>query len=87
MAILNLELDDSRDKKFLRPRIRLIIKNQKFQNRRASPCFEITEWDSEKWILFRIFKRLHASNKYGGGTGAGLTIAKKIVSVMVANLG
>jgi len=32
------------------------------------------------WILFfRIFKRLHASNKYGGGTGAGLTIAKKIV--------
>jgi len=35
--ILDLELDDSRDKNFLRPRIRLIkIKNQKFQNRRAS---------------------------------------------------
>lgn len=29
--------------------------------------------------VFRIFKRLHGRNKYGGGTGAGLTIAKKIV--------
>jgi two-component system, chemotaxis family, sensor kinase Cph1 len=29
--------------------------------------------------IFRIFKRLHAQDKYGGGTGAGLTIAKKIV--------
>jgi two-component system, chemotaxis family, sensor kinase Cph1 len=29
--------------------------------------------------IFRIFKRLHSGNKYGGGTGAGLTIAKKIV--------
>lgn len=29
--------------------------------------------------VFRIFKRLHGPNKYGGGTGAGLTIAKKIV--------
>jgi light-regulated signal transduction histidine kinase (bacteriophytochrome) len=29
--------------------------------------------------IFRIFKRLHAPNKYGGGTGAGLTIVKKIV--------
>lgn len=35
----------------------------------------------EKYLdaIFRIFKRLHALNKYGGGTGAGLTIAKKIV--------
>lgn len=30
-------------------------------------------------VIFRIFKRLHTPNKYGGGTGAGLTIAKKIV--------
>ena len=30
-------------------------------------------------IIFRIFKRLHGPSKYGGGTGAGLTIAKKIV--------
>jgi two-component system, chemotaxis family, sensor kinase Cph1 len=29
--------------------------------------------------IFRIFKRLHSPTKYGGGTGAGLTIAKKIV--------
>lgn len=29
--------------------------------------------------IFRIFKRLHARDAYGGGSGAGLTIAKKIV--------
>lgn len=29
--------------------------------------------------IFRIFKRLHAPGKYGGGAGAGLTIVKKIV--------
>ena len=29
--------------------------------------------------IFRIFKRLHARDQFGGGTGAGLTIAKKIV--------
>jgi signal transduction histidine kinase len=29
--------------------------------------------------VFRIFKRLHEVNKYGGGTGAGLTIVKKII--------
>ncbi|MGF1485712.1 MAG: ATP-binding protein [Prochloraceae cyanobacterium] len=29
--------------------------------------------------IFRLFKRLHPQKKYGGGTGAGLTIAKKIV--------
>ncbi|MGK7912419.1 MAG: ATP-binding protein [Synechococcus sp.] len=29
--------------------------------------------------IFRLFKRLHAPKKYGGGTGAGLTIVKKIV--------
>lgn len=29
--------------------------------------------------VFRIFKRLHARDRYGGGTGVGLTIAKKIV--------
>ncbi|MEM9088321.1 MAG: ATP-binding protein [Cyanobacteria bacterium P01_F01_bin.53] len=28
--------------------------------------------------VFRIFKRLHAPNRFGGGTGAGLTIARKI---------
>ena len=37
----------------------------------------IREKDFES--IFRIFKRLHGQNKYGGGIGAGLTIAKKIV--------
>ncbi len=30
--------------------------------------------------IFRIFKRLHSKKEYGGGTGAGLTIAKKIIA-------
>ncbi|WP_373548043.1 ATP-binding protein [Chamaesiphon sp.] len=29
--------------------------------------------------VFRIFKRLHVRDEYGGGTGAGLTISQKIV--------
>ncbi len=29
--------------------------------------------------IFRIFKRLHGRDKYHGGTGAGLTIVKKII--------
>ncbi len=29
--------------------------------------------------IFRIFKRLHARDKFGGGTGAGLSITQKIV--------
>lgn len=29
--------------------------------------------------VFRIFKRLHGRDKFGGGTGAGLTIVKKII--------
>ncbi len=29
--------------------------------------------------IFRIFKRLHGRERFGGGTGAGLTIVKKIV--------
>ncbi|OON68646.1 hypothetical protein B0919_12320 [Hymenobacter sp. CRA2] len=29
--------------------------------------------------VFKIFKRLHAQDKYGGGTGAGLSIARKMV--------
>jgi PAS domain S-box-containing protein len=29
--------------------------------------------------IFRIFRRLHGRDKFGGGTGAGLTIVKKIV--------
>lgn len=34
----------------------------------------------EHWSsVFRVFRRLHPRNAYGGGSGAGLTIAKKIV--------
>ncbi|MFN8489373.1 MAG: PAS domain S-box protein [Caldilineaceae bacterium] len=29
--------------------------------------------------IFQIFRRLHGRNEYGGGVGAGLTIAKKII--------
>ncbi|MGH8002665.1 MAG: sensor histidine kinase, partial [Brasilonema sp.] len=29
--------------------------------------------------IFKLFKRLHSQEKYGGGTGAGLAISKKIV--------
>jgi two-component system, chemotaxis family, sensor kinase Cph1 len=35
--------------------------------------------DKHLETIFKIFKRLHPANKYGGGTGAGLTIARKIV--------
>ena len=31
--------------------------------------------------VFHIFKRLHARDKYGGGTGAGLTIVRKIIEL------
>jgi PAS domain S-box-containing protein len=31
-------------------------------------------------IVFKIFKRLHGRDKYGGGTGAGLTIVSKIIA-------
>jgi PAS domain S-box-containing protein len=30
-------------------------------------------------VVFRIFKRLHGRDKFGGGTGVGLTIVKKII--------
>jgi two-component system, chemotaxis family, sensor kinase Cph1 len=30
-------------------------------------------------IVFKLFKRLHAQEEYGGGTGAGLTIARKVI--------
>ncbi len=35
--------------------------------------------DKHHGAVFRIFKRLHGRDQFGGGTGAGLTIVKKIV--------
>jgi signal transduction histidine kinase len=35
--------------------------------------------EKHKDSIFRLFKRLHAREKFGGGTGAGLTIVKKLV--------
>ncbi|MBU2461459.1 sensor histidine kinase, partial [bacterium] len=29
--------------------------------------------------IFKIFKRLHTQQEYGGGTGAGLAIVKRII--------
>lgn len=35
--------------------------------------------ESSREEIFRIFKRLHSHEEFGGGTGAGLTIVKKVV--------
>lgn len=35
--------------------------------------------DKHKEMVFRLFKRLHRRDLYGGGTGAGLTIVRRIV--------
>lgn len=35
--------------------------------------------DHHREIIFKLFKRLHSQEKYGGGAGAGLSITKKIV--------
>lgn len=35
--------------------------------------------EKHRETVFQVFKRLHPRDRYGGGTGTGLTIAKKIV--------
>ncbi|NOG46483.1 MAG: PAS domain-containing protein [Calditrichaeota bacterium] len=35
--------------------------------------------EKHKESVFKIFKRLHGRDKFGGGTGSGLTITKKII--------
>lgn len=37
--------------------------------------------------IFRLFKRLHPQTMYGGGTGAGLTIAKKLLNGTAGRFG
>jgi PAS domain S-box-containing protein len=53
-------------------------------NTKATPVFLVRDNgigipQQHQKSVFGIFKRLHAQDKYGGGTGAGLTVAKKIV--------
>src|SRR6202041_315544 len=58
-----------------------------FQSEQASG--EVTEFyvrdngigirEKHRDSVFRIFKRLQARDKFGGGTGVGLTIVKKLV--------
>ena len=50
----------------------------------AAPVFYVRDNgigipDKQQDAVFKIFKRLHARDKFGGGTGAGLTIVKRIV--------
>ena len=45
----------------------------------ASSSFGMDETQQIIESVFKIFKRLHGRDKFGGGTGAGLTIVKKIV--------
>ena len=50
----------------------------------ATPVFSVRDNgigipEQHRESVFGIFKRLHTQDKFGGGTGAGLTVAKKIV--------
>ena len=38
---------------------------------------EVEQKDLDK--VFKMFTRLHGKDKYGGGTGSGLTLARKII--------
>lgn len=72
---------------------RNLISNALKYNDKENPWIKIGYFDNKFYIsdngigikekhfddIFRIFKRLHARNKYGGGTGSGMTIIKKII--------
>lgn len=57
-------------------------KNTKSFNNSKSPIFYVRDngigiQNHHLETIFRLFKRLHSQEKYGGGAGAGLAIAKK----------
>ncbi|MDY3555643.1 ATP-binding protein [Gemmata sp. JC717] len=50
----------------------------------AAPVFYVRDNgigidEEHRHLIFRLFKRLHARDEFGGGTGVGLAIVKKIV--------
>ncbi|HEY0512602.1 MAG TPA: ATP-binding protein [Thermoanaerobaculia bacterium] len=54
------------------------------ENRGGPPVFYVRDNgigipEKHHDAVFRIFKRLHGRDQFGGGTGAGLTIVKKII--------
>ncbi|MBW4646141.1 MAG: GAF domain-containing protein [Goleter apudmare HA4340-LM2] len=57
-----------------------------FAGQTGTPIFYVQDngigiQEHHRETIFRLFKRLHSQEKYGGGTGAGLAIAKKIVEL------
>ena len=72
---------------------RNLLSNAIKYNDKENPWIKIGFFDNKFYIsdngigikekhfsdIFKIFKRLHARNKYGGGTGSGMTIIKKII--------
>lgn len=54
------------------------------EQEKTLPCVSVTDngigiADSQRAEIFRVFRRLHEREAYGGGTGVGLTIARRIV--------
>lgn len=54
------------------------------ENGRGSPAFYVKDNgigvpERHRTLIFKMFRRLHARDRYGGGTGSGLAIVKAIV--------
>ncbi|MBD2355979.1 GAF domain-containing protein [Tolypothrix sp. FACHB-123] len=59
---------------------------QRKQQSSVTPIFYVRDNgigipEHHRETIFRLFKRLHSQEKYGGGVGAGLAIVKKIVEL------